>query len=232
MMNWFLSLFKRKKRKIKKVIVTPKLPIVKEDINSLSGVNLSKGEVGVDISHHNRNVDLKVLSKNVDFIYMKATEGITFLSSKYLQRAKELESIDIKWGAYHYYRVKYDPIEQAKFFCSCIVRNSGLPPVLDIGAINNKFKDQHREDLLIFMKQVKKITGLDCIIYTSYYFARDEIKTDSRFKKYPLWIAWYTDSFTRVKVPRPWSVAKIWQYTENGQVNGVDGRVDINRIMY
>ena len=54
---------------------------------------LGAGHVGVDISHHNKSVDLFELSKEVDFIYMKATEGTTFVSNVYEERAKELKKL-------------------------------------------------------------------------------------------------------------------------------------------
>ena len=192
---------------------------------------LKKGNIGVDISHHNRNVDLAVLANNVNFIYMKATEGTTFVSSKYESRAKELRTLDIPWGAYHYYKVNSNPIAQAKHFLKYVDANSGLAPVLDIEGIGNNFKPHHTKDLLVFLKHVEAATGLTPIVYTGYYFAKDKIKPTEAFARYPLWIAWYTSDFSRVKVPKPWSSIKIWQHTDKGSIYGVVGGVDVNKVM-
>lgn len=194
-------------------------------------VALAKGQIGVDISHHNKSVDLPLLADSVDFIYMKATEGTSFVSSKYEERAIELRTLDVPWGAYHYYKVDSDPLRQANHFLKYVDVTSGLPPVLDIEAINNDFKPKHRADLLKFLAQIEAVTGITPIIYTSFYYARDVIKTDEQFAKYPLWIAWYRPDFAGVKIPKPWTEAKIWQYTEEGRIKGVNGNVDINRVM-
>ncbi len=222
-MSYFLQLFK------KDIVPKPITPSIPRELKPFS---LKKGMVGVDISHHNREVDLKVLCDHVDFVYMKATEGTSFVSKTYEQRAKELNEIGKPWGAYHYYRVKNSPEDQAKHFLNYIDKESGLAPVLDIEAINNNFKSPHHtEDLLTFLSMVEKETGLMPIVYTSYYYARDVIKTDERFKKYPLWLAWYTNDFAKVKCPNPWGDVKIWQFTEKGNITGVTGNVDINKVM-
>lgn len=190
-----------------------------------------KGMIGVDISHHNRNVDLPLLAENVDFIYMKATEGASFVSSKYVSRAEELNKLDIPWGAYHYYRVNTNPVVQATNFLKYVDVNSGLPPVLDIEGINNSIKPNHRKDLLLFLKLVESKTKIKPILYTGYYFAKDEFKPTEEFARYDLWLPWYTTDFSKVKTPKPWDKILIWQYTEEGIIKGVNGRVDINKIV-
>lgn len=226
--NWFTGNSRREDTYVPPV--TPDLPKPPMKYTSLDDLPLNAK--GVDISHHNRNVDLYKLSKAVDFIYMKATEGATFVSSAYNLRAEQLKTLGVLWGAYHYYRINVDPIVQAKHF---VRYKSGwtLPPVLDIEAINNDgYKSsKHTPDLLRFLQYVEAHTGFVPVVYTSFYYARDVIKPSAEFAKYPLWLAWYTDDFGRVKTPKPWDKIKIWQYTEYGSVDGVTGNVDINRIM-
>lgn len=193
---------------------------------------LKVGAIGVDISHHNDEVDLKELATNVEYIYMKATEGRTFVSPAYESRAKILKGLDVLWGAYHYYRIDTDPIEQAKNF---VRFKSGwtLPPVLDIEQYGNERYNhaKHTPDLLVFLKYVEEHTGFVPVIYTSYYYARDVIRPTVEFAKYPLWLAWYTKDFERVLTPLPWSEIKIWQKTESGRIKGVEGNVDINEVV-
>tara|TARA_R110002167_G_scaffold198805_2_gene401916 strand:- start:573 stop:1235 length:663 start_codon:yes stop_codon:yes gene_type:complete len=219
-MSYFKQLWKKDIIPKEPVVITPSQPRPRNP--------LSPGAKGVDISHHNESVDISVLEKNVDFIYMKATEGINFVSSTYKRRAKQIK---IPWGAYHYYRVKHDPVRQAEHFLKYIDVKSGLPPVLDIEAINNNYKDKHTADILLFLKTIEKETGLTPMIYTSYYYARDVIKPSEEFKRYPLWLAWYTYSFDKVKCPEPWDNIKVWQCSEAARVEGVRGDVDYNKVM-
>lgn len=213
------------------VVITPSVPrpTPPREVKDVLGI----GHVGVDISHHNKDVNLEILANNVDFIYMKATQGVRLISSVYKERAAQLKAIGTTpWGAYHYYEVKADPVAQANYFLKHVDIESGLPPVLDIEEIQNKFKaPKHTSDLLIFLQVIEEETGLVPIIYTSFYFARDVIKTTEHFKKYPLWLAWYTPSFDNVKVPAPWDDIKIWQLTDSAHVDGVEGKVDFNKVM-
>lgn len=196
-----------------------------------SKFEFKKGMVGVDISHHNRNVDLPVLAKNVDFIYMKATEGATFVSKTFESRAEELKQLDVAWGAYHYYRVNKTPLEQANHFLNYIDVESGLPPVLDIEEINNNFKPYHKKDLLTFLRLIESKTKITPIIYTGYYFAKDVFMPTEEFAKYELWMPWYTEDFSRVKTPKPWNKITIWQHTDSGSIKGVEGNVDVNKVV-
>lgn len=226
--NWFTNLFKKEKKPVQ--VIAP----VRVRSPGPRTHFLEKGQIGVDISHHNEDVDLEVLVKNVDFIYMKATEGENFVSNVYEKRAMILNTLDIPWGAYHYYRVNKDPIEQANHFLDHIDVTSGLPPVLDIEAINNDFDSEiHTKDLLVFLNKIEEETGIVPMIYTSFYFARDVIKTNQMFKKYPLWLAWYTTKWEKVRVPKPWTQVKVWQHSEYNidEIKGAGWRLDLNKVM-
>ncbi|MGB0452585.1 MAG: glycoside hydrolase family 25 protein [Bacteriovoracaceae bacterium] len=213
-------------------------PVYEEDeiLADPTNLPLSFGSFGVDISHHKEVVDLKKLVNVASFIYLKATEGRTFVSSAYTRRAKELKEIgNTPWGAYHYYRISSDPITQAKHFLKFIDIESGLPPVLDIEKKGNEnFKaSKHTKDLLIFLKYIEEETGLTPIIYGGFYYLRDVVKTPNypEFERYPLWLPWYQTTFERVKCPMPWKKIKIWQYAETGRVNGIQKPCDVNRVM-
>lgn len=229
LLDWFKNLFKKEVVAPVQVIEPSRVrPTVPRDFE------LKKGMRGVDISHHNTDVDLEVLVKNVDFIYMKATEGENFVSNVYEKRALILNTLDIPWGAYHYYRVNKDPIEQAQHFLKHIDKTSGLPPVLDIEAINNDYdSEKHTASLIIFLERIEEVTGIRPMIYTSFYFARDVIKPTEEFARYPLWIAHYTRRWEKVRCPKPWSQIKMWQYSEYNidEIKGAGWRLDLNKVM-
>lgn len=189
------------------------------------------GMEGVDISHWNDVKDLELVAANSDFIIMKATEGESFLSKTYLSRAEKLKGMDIAWGAYHYYRTNVPWKKQADHFLKYIDVNSGIAPVLDIEKINNKFKNNHTAEILAFLEYMEEKTGLTPIVYTGYYFFKDNIMPREKFKRYPLWIAWYRKDFAGVKCPEPWDNIMLWQYTEHGSIPGINGHVDLNRVM-
>ena len=67
--------------------------------------------------------------------------------------------------------------------------------------------------------------GYTPIIYASKFWF-DKKLNSSDIKKYEKWLAWWTDkpNFDTYQY-------KIWQYSSNGKIDGINGRVDLN-IMF
>ena len=188
--------------------------------------NLSIGDHGIDISHHNSSVNLTKVKEKQKFVIMKATEGGSFLSKVYKERIVEATKLGIPCGAYHYYRTNVDWKVQADHFLKYFQGN--IPPVLDIEAIDNKdFSSKHTQDCLKILKYLEEKTGMTPIVYSGYYFLRDVVKPSFEWSRYPLWLSWYTADFNRVKCPWPWTKINIWQYSETAQIEGV-GKCDAN----
>jgi len=86
-------------------------------------------------------------------------------------------------------------------------------------------KTQSIERLKVGLKRwletVEKHYGVKPIIYSSESYYEDFLKDD--FETYPFWIANYTAFYT--DIDDEWS---LWQFTENGKVNGIKTPVDIN----
>ena len=201
-------------------------------------------KVGIDISHHNdpsiewdslmvmtdilgrTTTSLKAAKRMipVSFVFMKATEGVTFRDRNFKNNWKEAGERDLQRGAYHFYRTSRDPSAQAKHFIRTVgdLRYNDLPPVLDIETTHSGFnKAQLNRDLLIWLKEVEAHYGVRPIVYTYESFAKDYLSGEI-LSDYPIWIAHYG-----VKTPLrdDWM---IWQFTDNGAVYGVRGNVDMN----
>ena len=72
---------------------------------------------GIDISHHQKNVDWNEMSKRKpDFIFLKATEGSTHVDTKYKSYKKSADKFDIPTGAYHFFSYQSDGESQANHF--------------------------------------------------------------------------------------------------------------------
>jgi lysozyme len=76
-----------------------------------------------------------------------------------------------------------------------------------------------------FVAEVKALTGKPCLMYTGYYFWRDQVGNPSTNLGCPLWIASYTSS---PGVPSAWAGWTFWQYNDNGQLPGIAGNVDVD----
>ncbi|MFB9052412.1 GH25 family lysozyme [Formosa undariae] len=184
---------------------------------------------GIDLSHYQGQIDWNQVnyindSIPIAFIIIRATMGIDGLDSTFITRWETIKSKEVVRGAYHYYRPNQHSLSQAKQFKSHVTLNPGdLPPILDI---ENLSTIQSVENLKIGIKKwlvdVELHYGVTPIIYTGDHFYRKHLNTPE-FDKYPIWIANYgnyAEPFTQ-----PWS---IWQFTERGQVEGVEGFIDLN----
>ena len=72
---------------------------------------------GIDISHHQGEVEWCSLDSSIDFIICKATEGETFIDSKF---KKNWDSIECVKGCYHFFRPQYSGEKQALLYLSVI----------------------------------------------------------------------------------------------------------------
>ncbi|MHA7609547.1 glycoside hydrolase family 25 protein [Elizabethkingia meningoseptica] len=186
---------------------------------------------GIDISHYQRKEDinwnkLTVANGSIDirFILLRATMGKDGKDQHFDEYWKNAKRHEFIRGAYHFYRPKEDPVQQANSFLETVKLESGdLRPVLDIEKIpRHKSLDDFRSDLKIWLKIVEEAYGEKPIIYTYYYFYRDYLQND--FKDYPLWLANYND----VSIPTEITEWRFWQFTEKGIVAGINTKVDIN----
>ncbi len=184
--------------------------------------------VGVDISHHQGDIDWeKLMVKSgfdsiIQFVYCKATEGNTHLDTKWEQNRKALNNLGIPNGAYHFFIPTNPPRPQAAHFLNTWKkRDIDLAPVLDVET--EGFSDN---DLIakmkIWLNEVEIKTGMRPIIYTSLHFYETKFQND--FQDYQFWIAAYSRKPACIEDKR----IIHWQYSETGSLPGVDELVDLN----
>jgi GH25 family lysozyme M1 (1,4-beta-N-acetylmuramidase) len=82
---------------------------------------------GPDISHHQKekNVDLAKAKPHVDFVFLKATEGTTFVDETFKTRWQKLAQLGIPRGAYHFARPG-DASAQAAHFVKVVKTQNGF----------------------------------------------------------------------------------------------------------
>ena len=166
---------------------------------------------GIDISHHQGEIDWCSLDSSLDFIICKATEGETFIDSKF---ERNWDSIDCIKGCYHFFRPQY----------------SGIKPIVDVEYTkywnNKKYIKKYIGNLISFINTIKEKTGQDPIIYTNPCFWETYIQKHYH-SDHLLWIADYRKRDTP-QVPSKFQDWYIWQYTDKGIVDGINGNVDLN----
>jgi lysozyme len=186
--------------------------------------------VGIDVSHHNGEIDWDLLqAQGISFAYIKATEGGSHIDKRFIQNYKKAKENNILTGAYHFFRF-YEPIEeQLKHFSSVANNVSGdLIPMIDVehSRINYKPSTKERREVIArlreFEKGLQQLYGVKPIIYTNKQCYRLYIKDN--FPKNKLWICDLSAEPNDILYPN-WV---IWQYSHRGNLHGINHKVDMN----
>ncbi len=185
---------------------------------------------GIDISHHQGEIDWKKLAgatinnNPLSFIIIKATQGDYLVDENFKDNFKNAREYGFIRGAYHYWSNITTPEEQAKFFINKVSLEKGdLAPVLDVEDFPNSTNlKTFQNDVLKWLTIIEKEYGITPIIYTGYKFKTSYLDSPL-FDRYPFWIAHYY--VKEVKYKGEW---KFWQHTDAAHLPGIKGYVDCN----
>lgn len=197
-------------------------------------INSNYIEKGIDVSTWQGQIDwLKVKKDGIDFAIIRAGFGRNEprqVDVRFHENMKNAQAAGIKCGAYHYSYAKSpeDAKNEANFFLSIIKGYKfDYPVVFDIEdqSMKKLGKRTLTDICKTFCSTVKK-QGYHVAIYSNPDFLRNNLYANE-LKEYGLWLAHYNDT------PAPdFDYHIIWQCTRSGQVNGINGNVDINYSKY
>lgn len=185
---------------------------------------------GIDISRYQGTVDFdRVAADGIDIVYMRAGEGNDYIDPEYERNYQQAREAGLKSGAYLYVTATTvdEGREQAKFFASLLQgKEFACRPVMDFENLRGLNRQTANDIALAFLQTLEEETGVTPAIYTGAY--KVEAVWDPALAAYPLWIAEYG-----VEEPKTTGAWKEWsgfQYTDKGQVDGIDGDVDLDRF--
>jgi lysozyme len=197
---------------------------------------------GIDLSHHNGRgnwVKVKANGVQISFAYIKATQGVGYKDPACISHATGATGVGIKVGYYHFASLNnnLDPVkdaaDEAAWFHSVIktLPSFQLVPVLDIETNDKKLTTlQVQQWLNSFLHVIKKL-GHDRIALYSYKpFLDENLPANHTFGNLPLWIAQHR-SIAQPLLPRGWNNYALWQYSNKGKVDGINGSCDLNRTL-
>ena len=118
---------------------------------------------GIDISHHQGEIDWSIFKDKVDstirFVYCKATEGTNFIDKQWSENRKQLQKLKIVHGAYHFFSPKKPAKIQATHFLNQYsYKQNDLPPVLDSETEGSSDKELISK-MKIWLTEVEEKTG-------------------------------------------------------------------------
>lgn len=178
---------------------------------------------GIDISAHNGVIDFeKVAADSVDFVYIKATEGMDFCDSRFAENIAKARKAGLKVGPYHFFRFNTSGAEQARHMLVTVGDiDTDLPWAIDVESWGND-RNYDRSDVIRQLRgmiTVLRDEGKQVIIYTNKNGYGHFVAPG--FGDVPLWLC----AKQQVRPGQRW---EFWQYSHTGRVDGIDGDVDLN----
>jgi lysozyme len=192
---------------------------------------------GIDVSHHNGTPDwAQVKADGVRFAIVKATEGQTFVDGEYATNRAQAAAASLPFTAYHFAQpdtTANDAVLEADHFLDTAqLGRNHLLPVLDLEVNNGLGPKKMVAWAKTWLTRVQQRLGVKAIIYTGPSFWATSMRNSRWFADngYRLWVAHYGVSQPTVPAHnwggRGWT---LWQYTNQGSVDGVSGNVDLDR---
>ena len=179
---------------------------------------------GIDLSHHQQYLSYETLinENKPDFVYLKSTEGKSFVDPEYQSRLLKFRELNIPVGAYHFFRYDVSGKEQAEnYLKTAQIKRGDLYPVLDVEMrySSTRSKQWITSEIKSFCDLVKQEYNVNPILYCENDYYQKYLKEG--FNDYDFWISDF------VRAPRCDYI--IWQY-DTLNVKGVKGKIDNNKL--
>ncbi|GAA5204683.1 GH25 family lysozyme [Microbacterium jejuense] len=186
---------------------------------------------GVDISSYQGDVDWSVLSsEDIDFAYIKATEGSSSVDSQFLRNWEGAAQTDLLIGAYHFVSFDSSGESQAAHVIDTVPDGATLPIALDLEYYGEYFRHPPASEevdaiLVPLLAKLEEHYGAPPVIYATPE-AYDRYLS-GRYKDYPIWIRSIVLP-ARLEDGREWT---LWQYSNRDRLDGyvgVEHYIDMN----
>ena len=187
--------------------------------------------LGVDVSYYQGNVDwARAKAAGVGFAFIRVSDGAVFHDPKFAKNWANAQAAGVIRGAYQFFRPAQDVAEQADMMIAAIgsYTPGDLPPVLDVEATGGLAAKTIASKVKAWVDRVQAQLGVTPIVYTGKYFWRDQVGGAKTFDANPLWIAQYTSKCP--DLPSPWTRWTFWQNSDRGAIDGIPGKVDLDKF--
>lgn len=180
---------------------------------------------GIDVSNHQGAVDWgRVAGDDIDFAYVKATEGGDFTDARFAENWRGAQAASLDRGVYHFFTLCTPGAVQAAHFLRVAPPEPGvLAPSVDLELAGNCRQRPDREvvyrELDAFLALVEEAWGRKTLLYVGDDFDHP-YPVRERLGR-PLW---HRRFLLRPDVDG-WT---IWQLHGYARVEGVTGQVDLN----
>jgi len=179
---------------------------------------------GIDVASHQGRIDWdRVAADDVDFAYVKATEGGDFTDATFERNRAGAEAAGLDHGAYHFFTLCTPGTVQARHFLAVDPAAGTLPPAVDLELAGNCRRRPSpaavRRELDAFLATVEDATDEEVVLYVG-----DDWEGAYPTRDHGDRALWHRRILLRPDQPAWW----IWQFSGESEVAGIDGPVDLN----
>ena len=190
---------------------------------------------GIDVSKWNGNIDFKKVKEDgVEFVMIRAGHGSAEIDPYFEKNIKGFSEVGIDIGVYWFMfpLSVEEAVKEAEAFNKIIAPYKNLinyPVACDYEYDSIKYMEKNGEkatrelntDIVYAFCEKMEEFGWYVVNYTNYDFAKNKFDMD-KLKRFDIWYA-------RWKIEKPdRNDMGIWQWTSDGSVKGINGRVDMN----
>jgi len=187
------------------------------------GQNEDQDSFGIDVSHHNGKINWDQVP-DVDFVYIKATEGATYVDPVYQQNINGARARKFRVGAYHYFRTTSSVQKQFENYKKHVMKSDiDLISMVDVEECKKWSATQFQDSLMRFIQLVKSHYGKAPMIYSVNTFYNKYCAP--RFNNFHLIIGRYGNEKPFIKGKGTYT---IWQKSQTGKLSGIPKEVDID----
>lgn len=186
---------------------------------------LQAGEhYGIDVSSYQGAIDWTGVARDdIGAVYVKATEGQTFVDDRFAENWRGAASAGLRRGAYHFFSLCSPGAAQAENFLRHVPADpQALPPAIDLewGACAERpDRATVQRELTAFIETVEREVGKPIVVYAMPSFTATYPLPEQFVRA-----QWVRRLFVRPDAPG-WS---IWQVSSRAQVQGIGEPVDLN----
>ncbi len=208
--------------------------------------------LGIDVSYHQKNINWKSVKDSgaVDFAFIRlgyrgfGETAALKVDTQFKDNINNAYNNGIKVGVYFFSQATNynEGVEEANFVINNLNiafpgfdKKLSFPIVIDTeyshiphdGRADNIGKNARTDAILGFCNKIKE-SGLKPMIYSNPTFIKNELDM-SRLNEIDLWLAHYTGSIDNTSYYS--GTYFIWQYGNNGNIPGINTRVDLDVVM-
>lgn len=184
---------------------------------------------GIDVSDWQGYIDYsQVKNSGIEVVYIKSSQGNSIKDPYFEINYENAKANNLKIGFYHFLTATTveEAEQQATFFASVISgKQVDCKLAMDYEQFGGINTEQVNQIAMAFMQKVKELTKKQAIIYSDLYNSENTFNSELSSQG-ELWLAYYGDYRNLENVNSSWNTFIGVQYTDQGNVAGINGNVD------